>query len=164
MTTAGKSGTAELGGTGEPRSWFIGFAPAAAPTVAIAVLVEQGGRGAEAAAPIAGDLMTRYLEGAQVTDPGVGSDAPGPDAAARPDAPGSDALGSGQGVDAPPADRTARPIIERIGLAAVAAVSATLFGGVAAASWVGGEPFLAAMGGVGCLMTIWVGLITLVRG
>ena len=63
IPTAGKSGTAELGGTGEPHSWFIGFAPADAPTVAIAVLVEQGGRGAEAAAPIAGDLMTRYLTG-----------------------------------------------------------------------------------------------------
>ena len=62
VTTAGKSGTAELGGTGEPHSWFIGFAPADHPTVAIAVLVEQGGRGAEAAAPIAGALMTRYLQ------------------------------------------------------------------------------------------------------
>ena len=63
VTTAGKSGTAELGGTGEPHSWFIGFAPADAPTVAIAVLVEQAGRGGEVAAPIAGDLMTRYLRG-----------------------------------------------------------------------------------------------------
>ena len=63
VPTAGKSGTAELGGTGEPHSWFIGFAPADAPTVAIAVLVEQGGRGAEAAAPIAGDMMARYLLG-----------------------------------------------------------------------------------------------------
>ena len=61
VPTAGKSGTAELGGTGEPHSWFIGFAPADAPTIAIAVLVEQGGRGAEAAAPIAGAMMTRYL-------------------------------------------------------------------------------------------------------
>ena len=64
ITTAGKSGTAELGGTGEPHSWFIGFAPAEDPTVAIAVLVEQAGRGGEVAAPIAGDLMTRYLRGA----------------------------------------------------------------------------------------------------
>ena len=64
VTTAGKSGTAELGGTGEPHSWFIGFAPAENPTIVIAVLVEQGGRGAEIAAPIAGDLMTRYLKGA----------------------------------------------------------------------------------------------------
>ncbi len=63
VTTAGKSGTAELGGTGEPHSWFIGFAPADAPTVAIAVVVERAGRGGEVAAPIAGDLMTRYLRG-----------------------------------------------------------------------------------------------------
>ena len=63
VTTAGKSGTAELGGTGEPHSWFIGFAPADAPKVAIAVLVEQAGRGAEVAAPIAGNLMELYLEG-----------------------------------------------------------------------------------------------------
>src|SRR4029077_2500929 len=62
-TTAGKSGTAELGGTGEPHSWFIGFAPANAPKVAIAVIVEQAGRGGEVAAPIAGSLMTQYLNG-----------------------------------------------------------------------------------------------------
>lgn len=62
VTTAGKSGTAELGGEGEPHSWFIGFAPAEAPTVAIAVLVEQAGRGAEVAAPIAGDLMELWLD------------------------------------------------------------------------------------------------------
>ena len=65
VTTAGKSGTAELGGSGEPHSWFIGFAPAEHPTIAIAVLVEQAGRGGEVAAPIAGRLMTRYLQGAQ---------------------------------------------------------------------------------------------------
>lgn len=62
VTVAGKSGTAELGGTGEPHSWFIGFAPAEAPRVAIAVIVERGGRGGEAAAPIAGDLLARALE------------------------------------------------------------------------------------------------------
>ena len=62
VTTAGKSGTAELGGNGEPHSWFIGFAPAEAPRVAIAVLVEQAGRGAEVAAPMAGDLMAFWLD------------------------------------------------------------------------------------------------------
>jgi len=62
VTTAGKSGTAELGGSGEPHSWFIGFAPAESPTVAIAVLVEQAGRGAEVAAPIAGRLMAQALQ------------------------------------------------------------------------------------------------------
>jgi cell division protein FtsI/penicillin-binding protein 2 len=62
VPTAGKSGTAQLGGSGEPHSWFIGFAPADEPRIAIAVIVERGGRGAERAAPIAGRLMTRYLE------------------------------------------------------------------------------------------------------
>ncbi len=57
-----------------------------------------------------------------------------------------------------------RPMIERIGLAAVAAVLAILFGAVAAASWVGGELFLTIMGAVGCVMTLWVGLMTLIRG
>jgi peptidoglycan glycosyltransferase len=63
IITAGKSGTAELGGTGEPHSWFIGFAPANKPKVVIAVLVEQAGRGAEVAAPIGGNLMELYLKG-----------------------------------------------------------------------------------------------------
>ena len=62
VTTAGKSGTAELGGSGEPHSWFIGFAPAQDPQVVIAVLVEQAGRGGEVAAPIAGSLMARWLK------------------------------------------------------------------------------------------------------
>ena len=60
--------------------------------------------------------------------------------------------------------REPRPLIERIGLAAVALVLAILFGGVAAAAWVGGEIFLAVMGGIGCLMTVWVGGLTLLRG
>ena len=76
---------------------------------------------------------------------------------------------SGPGVPGDPAvqperPREPRPIIERIGLAAIAALLAILFGGVAAASWIGGEPFLTVMGAVGCLMTAWVGVITLVRG
>ena len=55
-------------------------------------------------------------------------------------------------------------MIERIGLAGIALVLAVLFGGVAAASWLGGELFLAAMGAVGCVMTAWVGFLTLIRG
>jgi peptidoglycan glycosyltransferase len=62
IPTAGKSGTAELGGTGEPHSWFIGFAPADDPQIAIAVLVERGGRGGERAAPLAGALMKTYFD------------------------------------------------------------------------------------------------------
>ena len=62
VPTAGKSGTAELGGQGEPHSWFIGFAPVENPTVAIAVLVERGGRGGERAAPLAGDMLRTYFD------------------------------------------------------------------------------------------------------
>ena len=62
IPTAGKSGTAELGGTGEPHSWFIGFAPANDPQIAIAVLVERGGRGGARAAPLAGALMKAYFD------------------------------------------------------------------------------------------------------
>lgn len=60
--------------------------------------------------------------------------------------------------------RSPRPWLERIGLAAIAAVLAVLFGGVAAAAWIGQEPFLAVMAGIGCLMTAWVGGLTLFRG
>ncbi|HSO29296.1 MAG TPA: penicillin-binding transpeptidase domain-containing protein [Candidatus Sulfomarinibacteraceae bacterium] len=62
LRVAGKSGTAELGGTGEPHSWFIGFAPADDPQIAIAVVVEHGGRGAERAAPMAGTLLAAWKD------------------------------------------------------------------------------------------------------
>jgi hypothetical protein len=60
--------------------------------------------------------------------------------------------------------RERRPWIERIGLAGIAIVLGGLFGFVAVVAWSGGEPFLAVMGGIGCLMTLWVGGLTLVRG
>jgi penicillin-binding protein A len=66
IATAGKTGTAQLGGSGtEPHSWFIGFAPVDDPQIAIAVLVERGGRGGERAAPLAGRLMRLYFGIAQ---------------------------------------------------------------------------------------------------
>ncbi len=61
-------------------------------------------------------------------------------------------------------EREPRPMLERLGLAGVAAVLAALFGGVGLAAWSGDEPFLAVMGGIGCLMTAWVGGMTLFRG
>jgi peptidoglycan glycosyltransferase len=60
MTVAGKSGTAELGDSSQPNSWFIGFAPAGDPRIAIAVVVEHGGHGSERAAPIAGALLAAW--------------------------------------------------------------------------------------------------------
>jgi penicillin-binding protein A len=62
--SAGKTGTAQLGGQQAPHSWFIGFAPAerdAVPEIAIAVLVESGGSGSGRAAPIGGRVMAEYL-------------------------------------------------------------------------------------------------------
>jgi hypothetical protein len=67
-------------------------------------------------------------------------------------------------VTKPEAPRERRPLIERLGLAGIAAVLAILFGFVAIASWVGGELFLAVMGAIGCVMTAWVGGLTLFRG
>jgi hypothetical protein len=63
-----------------------------------------------------------------------------------------------------PAERERRPALERIGLAAVAIVMACLFGAVAVAAFIGEEYFLAAMGFVGCMMTLIVGGTTLLRG
>jgi len=61
VPTAGKSGTAELGGEEAPHSWFIGYAPANDPRIAIAVIVEHGGAGAQRAVPMAGELMRLFL-------------------------------------------------------------------------------------------------------
>jgi hypothetical protein len=55
-------------------------------------------------------------------------------------------------------------MIERLGLGLVALVMAALFALVAVASFAGGELFLGVMGTVGCLMVLWVGGLTLIRG
>jgi hypothetical protein len=61
-------------------------------------------------------------------------------------------------------DARPRPLIERIGLAFIALVIATLLAVVGVAAFIGGEPFLGAMGALGCLMVLWVGGATLIRG
>jgi hypothetical protein len=81
----------------------------------------------------------------------------------RPDGTPPVGLAPAEPVPAEP-ERYPRPWIERIGLAGIALVLASLFGAVAAAAWSGGELFLAVMGGIGCLMTLWVGALTIVRG
>ena len=57
---AGKTGTAEVD-NGRAHSWFAGFAPYGGPDhhkIAFAVIVENAGYGARAAAPVAGDLVS----------------------------------------------------------------------------------------------------------
>ena len=75
-----------------------------------------------------------------------------------PSSPGVDF----QPVSEPPPPR--RPLVERLGLALIAITLAVLFAGVAVAAWLSGEPFLAAMGAIGCVMTVWAGGLTLLRG
>lgn len=58
VVVAGKTGTAQLSEKGKSNAWFVGFAPADAPKIAVAVLVEQStGTGGRVAAPIAKKVM-----------------------------------------------------------------------------------------------------------
>jgi penicillin-binding protein A len=64
VRTAGKTGTAERGPGLLPHSWFIGFADAgngATPSIAVAVIVEEGGSGSGRAAPVGGAVMAEWL-------------------------------------------------------------------------------------------------------
>jgi len=74
-TFAGKTGTAQVFSVApnekynasaiaerlRDHSWFIAFAPADEPRIALAVLQENGGAGAHAAAPIARKVLDAYL-------------------------------------------------------------------------------------------------------
>lgn len=53
------------------HSWFIAFAPAEKPTIALAVIVENGGFGATAAAPLARKTIDYYLLGPEAAGPAV---------------------------------------------------------------------------------------------
>ncbi|MBR5152541.1 MAG: peptidoglycan glycosyltransferase [Clostridia bacterium] len=62
ITVAGKTGTAE-NETNKDHAWFVGYAPAEDPKIAVAVLLEyDGGAGGSNAAPIARRVMQKYLQ------------------------------------------------------------------------------------------------------
>ena len=61
VKVAGKTGTAESG-NGEAHSWWITFAPADDPKIAMCVMVENGGRSDRGALPLAARLMQAYLK------------------------------------------------------------------------------------------------------
>lgn len=63
FAVAGKTGSAETPrGDAVAHAWFVGFAPADDPRVAFAVIVENGGAGRNAAAPIARDILRSLPE------------------------------------------------------------------------------------------------------
>ena len=57
-----------------------------------------------------------------------------------------------------------RPLIERLGLVAIAGILAAVFGFISVAAWTSGELFLAVMAGIGALMTVWAAAATMRRG
>lgn len=61
VEVAGKTGTAE-NESNKDHAWFVGFAPANEPQIAVAVILERdGGGGGSNAAPIARNVMRKYL-------------------------------------------------------------------------------------------------------
>jgi penicillin-binding protein 2 len=60
ITVAGKTGTAERPGQGD-QSWYVVAAPYSDPRVVVAVTIERGGFGAEAAAPAARRILAAYF-------------------------------------------------------------------------------------------------------
>jgi penicillin-binding protein 2 len=74
---AGKTGTAQVFTVRQDQSyksmrvkaklkdhaWFVAFAPAEAPRIAVAVIAENGGHGGTVAAPIARAVIQQYLKG-----------------------------------------------------------------------------------------------------
>jgi cell division protein FtsI/penicillin-binding protein 2 len=68
VDVAGKTGTAELVPTADAAAdpsktdaWFVAFAPASAPTVAVAVMLIGAGQGGASAAPIAREVLAAAL-------------------------------------------------------------------------------------------------------
>jgi penicillin-binding protein 2 len=69
IEVAGKTGTAQVqtgraegGYESATHAWFVGFAPAGRPKIALAVLVEHGGHGGDVAAPLAMEIVHNYFE------------------------------------------------------------------------------------------------------
>jgi murein DD-endopeptidase MepM/ murein hydrolase activator NlpD len=61
----GKTGTAQLGGAQVPHAWFLGFAEDGERAVVMAILIENGGEGSQAAAPIFASLAPEAIRAAR---------------------------------------------------------------------------------------------------
>jgi penicillin-binding protein 2 len=60
VPVAGKTGTAERPGQAD-QSWYVVLAPYPNPRIVVAVTIEQGGFGADAAAPAAAQILSQYF-------------------------------------------------------------------------------------------------------
>jgi len=68
IPVAGKTGTAEAGGADpKPHSWFVAYAPADDPEIALVVLAENAGEGSTVAAPLGRQVIEAYY-GLPLTD------------------------------------------------------------------------------------------------
>ena len=66
IAVAGKTGSAEFGvpnaeGERPTHAWFVAYAPAEDPEVAVVVFIEGGGEGSSAAAPLAAEILRYYF-------------------------------------------------------------------------------------------------------
>ncbi|MHB1450679.1 MAG: FtsW/RodA/SpoVE family cell cycle protein [Coriobacteriia bacterium] len=61
VTVAGKTGTAEAGKSVETHAWFVAFAPAEDPRIAVALVLENSGVGGSVAAPAARGVLEAAL-------------------------------------------------------------------------------------------------------
>jgi len=61
VTVAGKTGTAEAGKNQPTHAWFLAFAPAEKPRIALAIVLENAGVGGRAAAPAAKPVLEEAL-------------------------------------------------------------------------------------------------------
>jgi penicillin-binding protein 2 len=60
FTVAGKTGTASNAPKQEPNSWFVGFGPVSHPKYVVLCVIDEGGYGADAAAPVVAEAFN-YL-------------------------------------------------------------------------------------------------------
>lgn len=60
-SVAGKTGSAEIDSEGTSHAWFVGFAPAENPRIAVSIVVEGAGTGSQYAVPIAREMFREYL-------------------------------------------------------------------------------------------------------
>lgn len=61
VTSAGKTGTAQIGGSDKQHSWYTTFLPYDNPELVVTVLVEEGGEGSESALTVAQEALSQYL-------------------------------------------------------------------------------------------------------